>query len=119
MLVAWWGGADASVSEVMLQQTQVATVIDYWNRWMAKWPTIADLAEADLEEVNAAWREFHCTSSSPHHVPDQRSALCPSSPHLSPDFLDAADTRGPRILPPGQITPGRRHRHHRERGVQP
>ncbi|CAK9783752.1 DNA glycosylase [Cutaneotrichosporon oleaginosum] len=44
------------VSEIMLQQTQVATVIDYWNRWMAKWPTIADLAEADLEEVNAVWR---------------------------------------------------------------
>ncbi|BEJ17752.1 hypothetical protein CspHIS471_0700200 [Cutaneotrichosporon sp. HIS471] len=44
------------VSEVMLQQTQVATVIDYWNRWMAKWPTIADLAKADLEEVNAVWR---------------------------------------------------------------
>ncbi|BEI82151.1 hypothetical protein CcaverHIS002_0300190 [Cutaneotrichosporon cavernicola] len=44
------------VSEVMLQQTQVATVIDYWNRWMARWPTIADLAKADLEEVNAVWR---------------------------------------------------------------
>ncbi|KAL7421720.1 hypothetical protein Q5752_003491 [Cryptotrichosporon argae] len=44
------------VSEVMLQQTQVATVIDYWRRWIERWPTIADLAKADLEEVNAAWR---------------------------------------------------------------
>ncbi|ORX36845.1 DNA glycosylase [Kockovaella imperatae] len=44
------------VSEVMLQQTQVSTVIAYWNRWIAKWPTIADLAKADLEEVNAMWR---------------------------------------------------------------
>ncbi|RSH82220.1 hypothetical protein EHS25_005930 [Saitozyma podzolica] len=44
------------VSEVMLQQTQVATVIAYWQRWIAKWPTIADLAKADVEEVNAAWR---------------------------------------------------------------
>lgn len=33
----------------MLQQTQVATVIAYWQRWIAKWPTIADLAKADIE----------------------------------------------------------------------
>ncbi|WVR07224.1 A/G-specific adenine glycosylase [Kwoniella sp. DSM 27419] len=44
------------VSEVMLQQTQVATVIAYWQRWIEKWPTIADLAKADIEEVNAMWR---------------------------------------------------------------
>nr|XP_019046116.1 A/G-specific adenine glycosylase [Kwoniella bestiolae CBS 10118]OCF25046.1 A/G-specific adenine glycosylase [Kwoniella bestiolae CBS 10118] len=37
------------VSEVMLQQTQVATVIAYWKRWIEKWPTIADLAKADVE----------------------------------------------------------------------
>jgi len=51
------------VSEVMLQQTQVNTVIAYWQRWIEKWPTIGDLAGADIEEVNAAWRE------SPSHVP--------------------------------------------------
>ncbi|ODO08184.1 A/G-specific adenine glycosylase [Cryptococcus amylolentus CBS 6273] len=44
------------LSEVMLQQTQVTTVIAYWEKWVAKWPTIADLAKADIEEVNAAWR---------------------------------------------------------------
>lgn len=44
------------VSEVMLQQTQVATVIDYWTRWVARWPTLPDLAGADIEAVNAAWR---------------------------------------------------------------
>ncbi|EGV94598.1 adenine DNA glycosylase isoform X2 [Cricetulus griseus] len=43
------------VSEVMLQQTQVATVIDYYNRWMQKWPTLQDLASASLEEVNQLW----------------------------------------------------------------
>ncbi|XP_034162241.2 adenine DNA glycosylase isoform X2 [Pangasianodon hypophthalmus] len=37
------------VSEVMLQQTQVATVIDYYNRWMKKWPTVQKLAAASLE----------------------------------------------------------------------
>ncbi|KIR33639.1 A/G-specific adenine glycosylase [Cryptococcus deuterogattii MMRL2647] len=44
------------VSEVMLQQTQVTTVIAYWQKWMERWPTIGDLAKADVEEVNAAWR---------------------------------------------------------------
>ncbi|CAG2206874.1 mutY [Mytilus edulis] len=43
------------VSEVMLQQTQVATVISYYNKWMQKWPTLQDLSKATLEEVNEAW----------------------------------------------------------------
>ncbi|KFZ63931.1 A/G-specific adenine DNA glycosylase, partial [Podiceps cristatus] len=43
------------VSEIMLQQTQVATVIDYYNRWMQKWPTLQALARASLEEVNELW----------------------------------------------------------------
>ncbi|XP_043731932.1 adenine DNA glycosylase isoform X4 [Cervus elaphus] len=43
------------VSEVMLQQTQVATVINYYTRWMQKWPTLQDLASASLEEVNQLW----------------------------------------------------------------
>lgn len=37
------------VSEVMLQQTRVQTVIAYYNRWMQKWPTIHHLAQASLE----------------------------------------------------------------------
>lgn len=44
------------ISEIMLQQTRVATVIDYWNRWMEKWPTIYDLAKADEDDVMSAWR---------------------------------------------------------------
>lgn len=43
------------ISEVMLQQTQVVTVIDYFNKWTAKWPTVQDLAAASQEEVNAVW----------------------------------------------------------------
>lgn len=43
------------ISEIMLQQTRVATVIDYWTRWMAKWPTIHDLAAAKSEDVLAMW----------------------------------------------------------------
>ena len=43
------------VSEVMLQQTQVATVIPYYRRFMARFPTVADLAAADLETVLKLW----------------------------------------------------------------
>ncbi|KAI7983471.1 Adenine DNA glycosylase [Camellia lanceoleosa] len=43
------------VSEIMLQQTRVQTVVDYFNRWMLKWPTLAHLARASLEEVNDMW----------------------------------------------------------------
>ncbi|THV07111.1 DNA glycosylase [Dendrothele bispora CBS 962.96] len=44
------------VSEIMLQQTQVATVIPYYNAWMAKFPTIRELAAASIEDVNALWK---------------------------------------------------------------
>lgn len=40
----------------MLQQTQVSTVIDYWKRWMVKFPTVSALAEADQEAVNEVWK---------------------------------------------------------------
>ncbi len=43
------------ISEVMLQQTQVAVVIPYFHLWMQKFPTIQALAEAPLEEVIKAW----------------------------------------------------------------
>jgi A/G-specific adenine glycosylase len=43
------------VSEIMLQQTRVATVIPYWERWMARFPTVSALAAAPLDDVLAAW----------------------------------------------------------------
>jgi adenine-specific DNA glycosylase len=39
------------VSEVMLQQTQVATVLGYYQRWLDRFPTIRDLADADEASV--------------------------------------------------------------------
>src|SRR5688500_3654396 len=44
------------VSEVMLQQTQVATVIPYFELWMARFPTVRALAEAEEGEVLHAWQ---------------------------------------------------------------
>ena len=43
------------VSEIMLQQTQVKTVIPYWNRWMRELPTIKALADAPSEKIHKLW----------------------------------------------------------------
>lgn len=43
------------VSEIMLQQTQVATVIGYYNRFMARFGTLQELAVAPLDEVIEYW----------------------------------------------------------------
>ena len=43
------------VSEIMLQQTQVATVIPYYERFMRRFPDIAALAEADQDQVLHYW----------------------------------------------------------------
>ena len=43
------------LSEVMLQQTQVATVIPYYERFVARFPRLADLAAAPVEEVMSLW----------------------------------------------------------------
>ena len=54
----WQGARDAYriwLSEIMLQQTQVATVIPYYQRLVARYPAVADLAGADEEEVLGLW----------------------------------------------------------------
>jgi A/G-specific adenine glycosylase len=54
----WQGTGDAYrvwLSEVMLQQTQVATVIPYYERFLARFPGVGALALASEEEVLALW----------------------------------------------------------------
>lgn len=43
------------LSEVMLQQTTIAAVRDYFARFLALWPTVGDLAAAPLDRVMAEW----------------------------------------------------------------
>ncbi len=43
------------VSEFMLQQTQVITVLDYYRRWLERFPTVMALADALQEEVLRRW----------------------------------------------------------------
>lgn len=67
-LLAWWDEGHAAhpwrlqpdpyavwIAEVMLQQTQIATVIPYFERWMARFPDVRALAEAPLDDVLKLW----------------------------------------------------------------
>jgi A/G-specific adenine glycosylase len=44
------------VSELMLQQTQVSRVIDYYERWLHRFPTLHDVARARPRQVREAWQ---------------------------------------------------------------
>ncbi|MEM7116436.1 MAG: A/G-specific adenine glycosylase [Chloroflexota bacterium] len=68
LLLAWWDKGHEEmpwretkdpyriwVSEIMLQQTQVATVIPYYERWLERFPTVEALAEAPLDDVLKRW----------------------------------------------------------------
>ena len=55
------GGAHKSpyevwISEIMLQQTTVATVINYFQKWMKRFPSIQALAKADIQDVLLTWQ---------------------------------------------------------------
>ncbi len=43
------------ISEAMLQQTRVETVVPYWERFLARFPTVVELARASEDELLAAW----------------------------------------------------------------
>ena len=43
------------ISEIMLQQTQVATVRDYYKRWIKRFPTIKSVSESSMDEILKYW----------------------------------------------------------------
>ena len=43
------------LSEVMLQQTQVKTVVPYYTKWIKKFPTLKSVAESDLNSLLKLW----------------------------------------------------------------
>lgn len=54
----WRGSGDPYaiwISEIMLQQTRVETVIPYFQRWMARFPTVQSLARAEIDEILSLW----------------------------------------------------------------
>jgi A/G-specific adenine glycosylase len=54
-----WRGTDNPywiwISEIMLQQTRVDTVIPYYQRWIKSYPSLTDLAEAEEDQVLLSW----------------------------------------------------------------
>jgi A/G-specific adenine glycosylase len=67
------------LSEIMLQQTQVATVVPYFERFVAKFPDVRALASARLDDVLAAWsglgyyrRAHHLHAAAQRIVADHR-----------------------------------------------
>lgn len=92
------------ISEIMLQQTRVAVVIDYWNRWMARWPTIQDLAAADAEDVLAAWRGLGYYSRATRiHEAAKLVVTTPEMDGLLPDDVGVLEAKVPGI---GRYTAG-------------
>jgi A/G-specific adenine glycosylase len=103
-LLAWWdrhGRKDLPwqhprtayrvwVSEIMLQQTQVSTVIPYFQRWMERFPGLGSLAAAAPDEVMSLWsglgyyaraRNLHkaaqaCVELHGGRLPETAEALC-------------------------------------------
>lgn len=85
-LLAWWDGVRADlpwrrtndayaiwIAEVMLQQTQIATVIPYYERWLARFPTVETLAAASLDEVLKLWEGLGYYTRARHlHAAAQR-----------------------------------------------
>ena len=43
------------ISEVMLQQTQISTVIPYYERWMNQFPSIETVAKANIDDILKLW----------------------------------------------------------------
>ena len=55
------------LSEAMLQQTQVATVVDYFHRFIKAFPTVQSLAEADEQAVLRQWQGLGYYSRARNH----------------------------------------------------
>jgi A/G-specific adenine glycosylase len=72
------------VAEIMLQQTRVETVIPYFERFVSRWPDIRSLAEAQLDDVLAAWsglgyyRRARMLHEGARHVRDSHGGRVPA-----------------------------------------
>ncbi len=73
------------LSEMMLQQTTVATVGPYFTAFLAKWPRVQDLARAEREDILRAWsglgyyRRAHALHEAAQQVVTEHDGVFPSS----------------------------------------
>lgn len=75
-----WRGADAYrvwLSEIMLQQTQIATVLPYYERFTNRYPTVDELAAAPLDDVLKLWEGlgYYSRARNLHHTAQTVAAL--------------------------------------------
>jgi len=74
------------VSEVMLQQTRVETVIPYWERFLARFPTLTAAADAPVDDVLTLWsglgyyRRARLLHAGAIHVRDVHGGVVPDEP---------------------------------------
>ena len=74
------------VSEIMLQQTTVAAVVPFYNKWMARFPTVRSLADAPLDDVLKCWAGlgYYARARNLHRgakaVVEQHGGRVPSEP---------------------------------------
>ena len=73
------------VSEIMLQQTRIETVLAYFDRFLDRFPTIASLAQASIDDVLKTWeglgyyRRAHNLHRAARSVAERHDGLIPSS----------------------------------------
>ncbi|MDH3832334.1 MAG: A/G-specific adenine glycosylase, partial [Gammaproteobacteria bacterium] len=76
------------VSEIMLQQTQVQTVIPYYQRFMQSFPSLEVLAAAEIDQVLHHWSGlgYYARARNLHRAAQQ---LCEQHAAVFPDAIDA------------------------------
>ena len=78
------------VSEIMLQQTQVATVIPYYQRFMASFPDVRSLAEANEDLVLQHWAGlgYYARARNLHYAAQQVMAMGGEFPHTLDGLME-------------------------------
>ncbi len=82
------------ISEIMLQQTQVDTVIPYFLNFMERFPTVSDLAEAELEAVYKAWEGLGYYRRAAHLKEAAQMIMDVHDGHFPEDFDDILKLKG-------------------------
>jgi A/G-specific adenine glycosylase len=76
------------ISEFMLQQTQTARVLEYWPKWIEKWPSPQSFYEASMEEALSAWgglgynRRCYHLKDCARRICDDYGGQVPNSPGI-------------------------------------
>jgi A/G-specific adenine glycosylase len=83
------------LSEVMLQQTRVETVLPFYNRFLERFPTVEDLAGAELEEVLTLWSGLgYYRRARQLHAASRRIAEAGAFPSTVEELLDLPGVGG-------------------------